>query len=94
MPRDQRFCAYCPAGPDGHRPLDTEAHCLTECTVGAEARVGLYNSISSDLVGKCFVDQLKMLVCPTNPTDSKLVSRYLQHIFTTRDKIDQSGRVG
>ena len=94
VPRHLRYCEYCPADGQGPRPLDDECHALTQCSVGKEARVGLYNSLSRDLVDQCFVDQFKMLVCPTNPTDSKLVSRYLQHIFTTRDKIDQSGRVG
>jgi len=42
----------------------------------------------------CSENQFKLLVCPSNSTDTKLVSRYLQNIFNTRDKIDQNGRVG
>ena len=37
------------------------------------------------------VEKFKTLVCPTNSSDSKLVSRYLQTHFDARDKIDVGG---
>ena len=97
VPRHLRFCEYCPADGQGLRPLDDECHALTKCTVGAEARVGLYASFAGsncNFESLCSENQFKLLVCPSNPTDTKLVSRYLQNIFNTRDKIDQNGRVG
>ena len=60
------------------------------------ARVGLYCSMTEsncEFPSLSKIDQFKLLVCPTNPTDAKLVSRYLQLIFNTRDSIDQAGRV-
>ena len=66
-------------------------------TVGAEARVGLFARFSEgcdEFANLSSLYQFKTLVCPTNPRDAKLVSRYLQTIFDTRDKIDQDGRVG
>ena len=91
VPRDQRFCAYCPAGPDGHRPLDTETHCLTECTVGAEERQELYNTVASsysEFSSLSNDDKFKVLVCPSNPVACKAVSRYLQMQFSKRESID------
>ena len=52
VPREERFCAYCPAAPDGSRALDTEAHCLTECSVGADERLELFEAIGSCLTPK------------------------------------------
>ena len=78
------------------RPLDDECHALTQCSIGAEARVGLYASMAennNEFLNLSNTDQFKLLVCPTNPTNAKLVSRYLQLIFNTRDNIDQTGRV-
>ena len=37
------------------------------------------------------VDKLKILVCPTNSSDCKLVSTYLQTHFDARDKMDVGG---
>ena len=44
VPRDEHFCAYCPAvpGPGGQapaRPVDDELHCITECVVGQVERL-------------------------------------------------------
>ena len=92
VPREQRYCAYCPPGPGtGGRPVDTECHCVTQCVVGQEDRVGVYESISSR--NHTFVDltdneKFKVLVCPTNPTDCKIVNRFIQKQFADRDKID------
>ena len=97
MPRHLRFCEYCPADGTAPRPLDDECHSLTQCTVGYEARVGLYGSISetnSEFRTLSKQYQFLSLVCPTNSRDTKSVSRYLQTIFNTRDEIDQTGRVG
>ena len=91
VPREERYCAYCPAGPDGQRPVDTEVHCLTECTVGAEGRQELYDSFGSNnsMFGSlCNEDKFKNLVCPYNPSDCKAVNRYLQLQFKLRDSID------
>ena len=95
MPRHLRYCEYCPTDGQGPRPLDDECHALTQCTVGAEARVDLYSSISesnSEFLSLSSEDKFLTLVCPFNPTDVKKVSRYLQSIFDTRDRIDQTGR--
>ena len=83
-------------GVQGPRPLDDECHALTQCTVGAEARVGLYASITeyySDFPNLSTENQFKMLVCSPNPTIIKSVSRYLHNTFATRDYIDQNSRV-
>ena len=96
VPRHLRYCDYCTLDGTAPRPLDDECHALTQCTVGAEARVGLYSSMTEsnrEFPSLSKIDQFKLLVCPTNPTDAKLVSRYLQLIFNTRDSIDQAGRV-
>ena len=77
--------------------MDDECHVLTQCTVGAEARVGMYEGISNSnsvFPSLSSEHQFKMLVCASSPRDVKLVSRYLQTIFDTRDRIDQTGRVG
>ena len=86
-----RYCAYCPAGPGGSRAVDTEAHCLTRCVVGSEQREELFSSISSNISGFSGLsdnDKFLVLVCPSNPVNCKLVSRYLQLQFTLRDSID------
>ena len=72
------------------RPVDNKCHCLTSCTVGKIERESLFTSLSNSNI--CFssrskVDQFKTLVCPTNSSDCKLVSRYLQNQFDARDKI-------
>ena len=80
VPRDQRFCAYCPPvqGPGGQpvRHVDDECHCLIECIVGKKERPNLLTSFSSrnsTFATSCNVGKFKMLVCPSNPTDAKLV---------------------
>ena len=95
VPRDKRYCKYCPPvpGPGGElvRPVDDECHCLTECIVGQSDRPNLYNSFSSrnsTFQNSCNVRKFKMLVCPSNPTDCKLVSRFLQKQFSDRDCLD------
>jgi len=91
VPREERYCAYCPAGPGGQRPLDTEVHCLTQCVVGEEERQELHNSIcatNSSFSSMCNVSRFKTLVCPINAVVCKLVSRYLQLQFSLRDSID------
>ena len=96
VPRHLRYCEYCPVDSTAPRPLDDECHALTQCSIGAEARVGLYASMAennNEFLNLSNTDQFKLLVCPTNPTNAKLVSRYLQLIFNTRDNIDQTGRV-
>ena len=91
VPREERYCAYCPAGPGGQRPLDTEAHCLTQCVVGQEERQELYVSVGSSISNFSNLndnDKFLVLVCPCNPVNCKLVSRFLQLQFTKRDSID------
>ena len=94
VPRDKRFCAYCPPvpGPAGQstvRPVDDEVHCLTQCIVGQTDRPGLYNSISSrnsKFADSSNLEKFKMLVCPTNHADVKIVSRfYKKHFLTEKD---------
>ena len=90
VPREERYCAYCPAGPGGCRAVDTEAHCLTQCVVGAVERQELYSGISSSISGFSGLsnnDKFLVLVCPSNPVNCKLVSRFLQLQFTLRDSI-------
>ena len=92
VPREQRYCAYCPPVPGtGARPLDTESHCVTQCVVGQEDRVNLYESLSSRnsiFVNLTDNEKFKVLVCPVNPTDCKVLNRFLQKQFADRDKID------
>ena len=95
VPREQRYCKYCPPvpGPGGQpvRPVDDECHCLTSCIVGREYHPALYDNIASRN-GKfnqlCFVDKFKTLVCPVSPTDAEKVSRFLERQFSDRDKLD------
>ena len=97
VPQHLRYCEYCPVDGQGPRPLDDEHHAIVQCTVGAEARVGLFASFSEgcdEFANLSSLYQFKSLVCPTSSRNAKLVSRYLQTIFDTRDKIDQDGRVG
>ena len=98
VPRSQRYCAYCPPVPGPQpgvspeaRPLDDECHCLTQCVVGQEQRTDMFNNVGSRNVrflGLSDKDKFKSLVCPSNATDCKVVSRYLQRQFDKRDKID------
>ena len=91
VPHDQRYCAYCPAGSDGSRAVDTEVHCLTGCTLGDNVRQELYNIVGSSNSVFCTMsnnDKFKILVCPTNPVNCKAVNRYLQSQFNLRDSID------
>ena len=96
VPRDKRFCAYCPPvpGPAGQatvRPVDDEVHCLTQCIVGQTDRPGLYDSISSrnsKFADSSNLEKFKMLVCPTNHADVKIVSRFLQKTFSDRERLD------
>ena len=81
VPRDQRYCKYCPPvpGPGNQfvRLVDDKCHCLTECIVGQIERPNLYNSFNSrnsTFENSCNVKKFKMLVCPSNPADCKLVS--------------------
>ena len=97
IPRDQRYCKYCPPehGPEGQviRPVDSECHCLTDCIVGRADRSVLFDNITSrnaKFVELCNVDKFKSLVCPISATDCKLVSKYLDSHFKQRDIIDSS----
>ena len=94
VPRSERMCVYCPPGPGhpGARPLDDECHCVTECVVGQADRLDVYQSIGSrnlDFPNLSNINKFKFLVCPSNPTDCKTVSRYLQRQFDRRDQIDR-----
>ena len=54
-------------------------------------RPNLYNiftSRNSTFQNSCNVEKFKMLVCPLNPTDCKLVIRFLQKQFSDRDSLD------
>ena len=95
IPRDQRYCVYCPpeSKPGGLsvRPVDNELHCLTECVIGQENRPDLYACITSSNASfnsMCSEDKFKVLVCPTNSTNCKLVSRFLDNQFRDRDNIN------
>ena len=95
VPRTQRYCAYCPPVPVpgglSIRPVDDECHCLTSCVVGQQERPQLFQSIASSnskFIDLSNEDKFKYLVCPTNNTDCKLVSRFLQKQFSDRAKID------
>ena len=76
------------------RPGDDEYHCLTSCIVGKHEHHDLFTSISNS--NKYFssmsnIDQFKTLVCPTGNSNCKLVSRYLQKHFDSRDTIYVGG---
>ena len=95
VPRSQRYCLYCPPVPvpggPAVRPVDDECHCLTSCVVGQDYRPQLFQSIASSnskFIDLSNADKFKYLVCPTNNTDCKLVSRFLQKQFSDRAKID------
>ena len=98
IPRDQRYCVYCPPepGPGGQsvKPVDDELHCLTACIIGQDDRPDLYKCITSSnasFIDMCSEDKFKTLVCPTNPTSCKLVSRFLDKQFREREKINCGG---
>ena len=60
------------------------------------ARWYVFPSLCMSNNNKCFssmsnVEKFKTLVCPTNSSDSKLVSRYLQTHFDARNKIYVGG---
>ena len=81
VPRDQRYCVYCPpehlAGGQSVRPVDNELHCLTECVVGQDFRPTLYSSIIStnnSFSDMCKLDKFKTLVCPISATNCKLTN--------------------
>ena len=95
VPRDQRYCVYCPPKPvpggQSVRPVDDERHCLTECVIGQNDRSELYKCIltsNSSFIDMCSEDKFKTLVCPTTPTNCKLVSRFLEKQFRDRDNIN------
>ena len=95
VPRDKRYCVYCPPQPGQAglpvRPLDTKCHCLTQCVVGQDDRPDLYTVISSNYSNFINLDnnsKFKMLVCPTNAAQCKAVNRFLDMQFKTRSKID------
>ena len=97
IPRDQRYCKYCPpatlTGGQTVRPVDSECHCLTDCIVGHAERSVLFDNVSSrntEFVELCNVDKFKSLVCPISATDCKLVNKYLEGHFKERDRIDSS----
>ena len=59
--------------------------------MGAEERQELYSAINCSISGFNGLsdnDKFLVLVCPSNPVNCKLVSRYLQLQFTLRDSID------
>ena len=71
--------------------MDDECHRLTSCIVGQDYRPALFVDIASrncKFTQLCFVDKFKTLVFPISPTDTKLVSRFLDRQFSDRDKID------
>ena len=45
-------------------------------------------STNSKFTNSSNVEQFKMLVCPTNHFETKLVSRFLQQQFSDREKLD------
>ena len=94
IPRDQRHCVHCPPepGPSGQAvwPVDDERHCLTACVIRKDDRPDLYSRLSSSNASfdsMCSEDKFKTLMCPTNPTHCKLVSRFLNKQFWDRDNI-------
>ena len=95
IPRDQRYCVYCPPepGPGGQlvRPVDNECHCLTACVIGQDDRPDLYlcmSSANNRFSNMCSIDKFKTLVCPTTPTNCKIVNRFLDKQFRDKEKID------
>ena len=97
IPRDKRYCKYCPpttlTGGQTVRPVDSECHCLTDCIVGHAERSVLFDNVSSrntEFVELCNIDKFKSLVCPISATDCKLVNKYLEGHFKERDRIDSS----
>ena len=95
VPRDQRFCVFCPLqpGPGGQlvRPVDDECHCVTLCTVGMEARAVMYRTVTStnnNFVNLCNVDKFKTLVCPTSANNCTAINVFLGKHFTERQNIN------
>ena len=95
IPRDKRYCKYCPpttgSGGEPVRPVDSECHCLTDCIVSQAERSVLFDNMSSrnsNFSVQCNVEKFKYLVCPISAVNCKEVNRYLEFHFKERDKID------
>ena len=95
IPRDERYCKYCPPKkiPGGQtvRPVDSECHCLTNCVVSRAERSVLFDNISSKNSNFNVLsneEKFKYLVCPISAINCKEVNRYLELHFKSRDKID------
>ena len=68
IPRDKRYCKYCPpttgSGGEPVRPVDSECHCLTDCIVSRAERSVLFDNMSSrnsNFSVQCNVEKFKYL---------------------------------
>jgi hypothetical protein len=95
VPEEKRYCRYCtPSGVDNNVEgyLDNEQHFLTTCssfTLKRNCFFSKLNTIISGFSNLSSVEQTAILLCPTSVVTSKMVNKYIQIMFKTRNLLDE-----
>ena len=95
-PIHQRTCQYCNFGsqaPHPPSPVDDEFHFLVQCPLFSNERKSFFEKLGSIMPSfpqLSLENKFKTIVCPTSAKAAKLANRFIQLMFNTRSKIDQS----
>ena len=76
-------------------PPDTEFHFLMECPLFSAERSSLftrYQLENNSFQTLSAAEKFKVLLCPTNAICTKLIHRFVKHMFASREKYDEQRR--
>ena len=82
-----RLCRYCP-----EKEIDDENHFLHNCSIFVNERENLFTEMEMSLPGFKLLsetDKVKSMLCPATTKTAKLINRFIETMFKTRDKIDK-----
>ena len=74
-------------------PVDDEFHFLVQCPLFSNERKSFFEKLGSIMPSfpqLSLENKFKTIVCPTSAKAAKLANRFIQLMFNTRSKIDQS----
>ena len=74
-------------------PVDDEQHAITVCSLMAAERTELYKEMSNinpSFQSLTCQDKFVRLMCPVNPVECKLISRFISKTFAKRNNLDEN----
>ena len=91
IPLSERICRFCSHTNDNKKSLDDEFH-FFQCEKFIDKINCLkmkMNQLHPGFLNYDFINQFRLLMCPTTPQSTKVTNKFIKIIFEARDKIDK-----